>query len=132
MSKNEILEEHLGELKERLQRIERELPEMTLPALLMDDFRRALDHLRHTVWALSTARGKHPQDVYAAITQYRVQRTAEMCERIVGDIASQRIAANTPDVIKLNNVLNELHVSIRELFSPAAADGRLGDPDKHF
>lgn len=112
------LVEHVRELKEDLERIERELPEVGLPSLLLDDFRRALDHLRNTLWAISTASEKRVGEVNRAIVQFRIQRTTEMCERIIGDISSQRIAVDTPNLIKLNSVLNEMHSSIRKLFSP--------------
>ena len=121
MAKSDLLVQHVRDIKEDLERIERELPETGLPALLLDDFRRALDHLRNTLWAISTARDKNANDVNRAIVQFRIQRTTEMCERIIGDIVSQRIAVDTPNLIKLNSVLNEMHGSIRKLFSPTPA-----------
>jgi len=98
------LVEHVREIKEDLERIERELPEVGLPSLLLDDFRRALDHLRNTLWAISTASERKPGEINRAIVQFRIQRTTEMCERIIGDNASQRIAVDTPKLIKLNNL----------------------------
>jgi hypothetical protein len=121
MGMSNQLVEHVREIKEDLERIERELPEVGLPSLLLDDFRRALDHLRNTLWAISTASEKKPGEVNRAIVQFRIQRTTEMCERIIGDISSQRIAVDTPNLIKLNSVLNEMHGSIRKLFSPESA-----------
>ena len=120
MRMSDTLVEHVRDLKEDLERIERELPEVGLPSLLLDDFRRALDHLRNTLWAISTAGDRNSAEVNRAIVQFRIQRTTEMCERIIGDITAQRIAVDTPNLIKLNSVLNEMHGSIRKLFSPGA------------
>ncbi len=115
---SDVLIEHVRDLKEDLEKIERDLQGVGLPSMLMDDFRRALDHLRNTLWAIATARDHNPAEVNRAVIQFRIQRTTEMCERIIGDIASQRIAVDTPNLIKLNSVLNEMHGSIRKLFSP--------------
>ena len=122
MGMSNQLVEHVREIKEDLERIERELPEVGLPSLLLDDFRRALDHLRNTLWAISTASERKPGEINRAIVQFRIQRTTEMCERIIRrDIASQRIAVDTPNLIKLNSVLNEMHGSIRKLFAGDSA-----------
>jgi|SRR5579883_2278723 len=118
MAMSDVLIEHVRDLKEDLEKIERDLQGVGLPSMLMDDFRRALDHLRNTLWAIATARDHNPAEVNRAVIQFRIQRTTEMCERIIGDIASQRIAVDTPNLIKLNSVLNEMHGSIRKLFSP--------------
>jgi hypothetical protein len=109
--------EHMQALQKELERVEKEVPTAGIPNVILDDFRRALDHLRNTIWAVTTVRQKNAEQVSLAIVNSRIQRTAEMCERIIGDIDASRIAMDSPNVVKLYTVLNLMHGRVRQLFS---------------
>jgi len=44
--------EHMQTLQKELERTEKEVPTAGIPSVILDDFRRALDHLRNTIWAV--------------------------------------------------------------------------------
>jgi len=109
--------EHVQTLQKELERVEKEVPTAGLPNIILDDFRRALDHLRNTIWAVTTVREKNAEEVSRAVVNFRIQRTTEMCERIIADIDASRIAMDSPNVVKLYTVLNLMHGRVRQLFS---------------
>ncbi|HMK28801.1 MAG TPA: hypothetical protein VK473_03885 [Terriglobales bacterium] len=109
--------ERVQELQRELEQVEKEVPTAGIPNVILDDFRRALDHLRNTIWAVTTVREKNAEQVTLAVVNSRIQRTAEMCERIMADIEASRIAMDSPNVVKLYTVLNLMHGRVRQLFS---------------
>ncbi len=113
---DEKLVEQVKELAHALHGIERELASGNVPAHVLDEFKRAVDHARMTLWAVITTAQAEQQEVVAAATvRYRLGRTVQLCRQTIEDIRSGRITTATPELPIYQATLEETLEHVRRL-----------------
>ncbi len=115
---NEKTESRTIKLKEELERIEGQLTGGEIPAEGLEDFRRAVDSLRMTVWAVLTASESDQYDI--TITRFRLNRAVESCQQIVGDINSGSIAADSPELRRFHDTIRDTLKRVESLTRPGS------------
>jgi len=91
------LADQLGDIQERLERVE-------LPREVLEDFKRAIDSMRITLWAtLSLSEA----ELAEGVAHFRLRRTEEMCRQVELDMANGRITKRNPDLQRFHATLKE-------------------------
>lgn len=106
MSRDELARE-VEKLKNGVQAIENCLIEGNVPTAVLEHFKMAVDHTRMTVWSILYAMDTNEAEVAAATVRFRLRRTIEMCRQIIGDIDSNALKPETPELPLLRTTLGE-------------------------
>ena len=75
------LSDQVDKLMGTLETIEGRLAGGEVPREGLEDLKRAVDNIRHTVWALLSA-AESSDDYEVVIARFRLNRTAELCQQV--------------------------------------------------
>jgi hypothetical protein len=106
----------LDTIKARLAAIESAAAAASIPQLVMEELKSAIDHCRTTLWAAMVS----TQITYegsSLIIAARIQRVQEMCCRIREDVSAGRVWKDTPGVAACHASLADTQEAFRWLFN---------------
>lgn len=100
----EHMVQHLKKLADQLANVQERLEKVEIPRDVLEDFKRAVDSMRITLWAtLSLAE----TELAEGVAHFRLRRTEEMCRQVGRDIASGQISKENPDLPPFHATLKE-------------------------
>jgi hypothetical protein len=102
-------------IKARLAAIESAAAAASIPQLVMEELKSAIDHCRTTLWAAMVS----TQTTYegsSLIVAARIQRVQEMCCRIREDVTAGRVWKDTPGIAACHASLADTQEAFRSLF----------------
>ena len=101
----ETFKAQVDNLKRALQAIENQLAQREVPQEGLEDLKRAVDHIRTTVWALITA-AESPDNYEVVLARFRLNRAMELCQQVVLDINASFIPIESSE-------LRRFHVTMK-------------------
>jgi len=115
MSQDELLEQ-VRRLKTELEQVEARLSKNDIPLPVLEDFKSAIDHIRLTLWGILQASGSGRYEAAATIIRFRIRRADDICQQIVGNIETQDITVDSPELKKLHETLTATVNRINQLY----------------
>ncbi len=122
-----------GTIAERLRRITEDL-KVTQQLLvtcdfsprLFNDFRNAVDNVRHTarvvqMWVGLKQQNRDPYAAISALTEDRVRRATQMANELSLDLQALEVDFGTEGLAELYKAIDELHERLLPLFRKTAA-----------
>lgn len=78
--------------------------------LILTDFREALNHVRHSAWALQQAidlqaRKRETFGILSLLTDERIRVTANMAEKLVVDLPAAKLQFTSPGLERLRRAI---------------------------
>jgi len=119
MARSALLEE-IRQLKSSLEELEKRLSEVAeseLPAPVLEDFKKSVDHVRLTLWVIISAMHGKKEDMSSTVARFRVRRTRDLCQQLVADINAGKTTSRTPELPLLQSTLKETHERVQRLLS---------------
>lgn len=119
MARSALLEE-IRQLKSSLEELEKRLSEVAegdLPAPVLEDFKKSVDHVRLTLWVIISAMHGKKEEMASTVARFRVRRTKDLCQQLVADINGGKTTARTPELPMLQSTLKETHERVQRLLS---------------
>lgn len=95
---------HLKKLADQLADIQERLEKVEVPRDVLEDFKRAVDSMRITLWATLSLT---ETELAEGVAHFRLRRTEEMCRQVGRDIASGQIFKENPDLPRFQAALKE-------------------------
>lgn len=103
----EQLTEQLEKLKSSLHDMEKILTTGTVPVLVLEDFKIAVDHIRMNVWAVLSNPSQDQYEVAETIVRFRLKRAVEMLRQIIMDVDSSEITLDMPELLQFHAALKD-------------------------
>ena len=119
MARSSLLEE-IRQLKSSLEELEKRLSEVAeseLPAPVLEDFKKSVDHMRLTLWVIISAMHGKKEEMASTVARFRVRRTKDMCQQLVADINAGKTTQRTPELPMLQATLKDTHDRVQRLLT---------------
>ncbi len=121
MARTSLLEE-IRQLKSSLEELEKRLTEVSegdLPAPVLEDFKKSVDHVRLTLWVIISAMHGKKDEMSSTVARFRVRRTKDLCQQLVADINAGKTTQRTPELPILQATLKEAYERVQRVLSSA-------------
>ena len=104
-----------------LRELEQALKSSEIDPRVLHDFRRALDYVRMTAWAVQEwlelrERQGDPYTVLPLLTTARLHRTVELAQALTLDLAATEVTLETQGIGELLQAVDGLHRRLTDLF----------------
>jgi hypothetical protein len=119
MARSALLEE-IRQLKSSLEELEKRLSEVAegdLPAPVLEDFKKSVDHVRLTLWVIISAMHGKKEEMASTVARFRVRRAKDLCQQLVADINAGKTTSRTPELPMLQSTLKDTHERVQRLLS---------------
>ncbi|MFQ5927582.1 MAG: hypothetical protein ACE5MH_09135 [Terriglobia bacterium] len=112
----------IAPLVQNLKEVESLLASGTVPVRGVADLREAIDHTRHTVWALLKLRGREgeekpdPYAILESLTVDRLKRATKLNQEILMDIDASEITVSADGLVAFQRTVQNLNQRLQRLF----------------
>jgi hypothetical protein len=102
----------LKEWGDRLENLRERLEESETPRDVLEEFKRIIDNLRITLWAVLSLT---ESELAEGVAHFRMKRTEEMCRLVRDDVQKGRITGQNPDLGPFRVALKDALASIETI-----------------
>ena len=123
MTHNTYLTLELKKTTDQLHELEEKLRAGEVDPRVLTDFREAINHVRHTAWAVQRwvdedKGGGDPFAVITMVTAERVRITKKLINELLIDFESTDMSLDTPGILELHKAVHDLHDRLKMFVHP--------------